>query len=99
MPWRKLYPYGYEEVVVSTVAIGLFQTVTEDVGGIAVQIQVGDNIIRYTVDGTTPTSSLGFVGLVGDNFLLNEYEAKQFKAIRQGAADGRVRSIYYKKGN
>ena len=45
--------------------------------------------VRWTIDGTTPTSSVGHLMEVGDQLILEGYEdIAKFKAIRTGGVSG-----------
>lgn len=54
------------------------------------------NGIRYTVDGTNPSLTLGHPVLGGAEILLEGYNAiKAFKAFRSGGADAIINVTYY----
>lgn len=75
-----------EVVTVSTVAVGL--TAATYLHAMSAVIQVQDQPIRWRIDGTAPTSSVGFVAGEGAEIFLDCYnEIVNFKAIR-GTADG-----------
>jgi len=46
-------------------------------------LQVGVDSIYYTLDGTTPSASVGFLATAGDYIFLDSYQkVKEFRAIR-----------------
>lgn len=56
-------------------------------------LEKGD--VRYTYDGTTPTSTFGHYLLVGDNITLkNESQIKSFKAVRIANGNGLISVTY-----
>ena len=51
-------------------------------------ISIESNPIRYTVDGSLPTASVGHLASAGDIIKLDSFsEVFEFQTIRQGAAD------------
>jgi hypothetical protein len=55
---------------------------------------VGADQIYYTLDGSTPSSTVGFVADPGDTIFLPTYQQlKEFKAIRV-AADSSVEALF-----
>lgn len=95
-------PGDYEEVVVSTTAIGLTALKINPGGTFpdkrkAVIIVVSAQPISFRIDGTDPTSSVGIPAATGDIIkLFGEQTLKQFKAIRSGASDATLRVTYFK---
>jgi hypothetical protein len=53
--------------------------------------------IRYTVDGkTTPTTTVGHLGEIGDIVtILGEHDIENFKAIRVGAVSAVIQPTYF----
>jgi len=52
--------------------------------------------IRFTVDGSTPTSTVGFLVEIGDIVTINgEGDIKKFRAIRTGGTDAIIQPIYF----
>lgn len=57
----------------------------------AAVLQVFTSAIYWTIDGSTPSSTVGFDSGVGDYIYLDSFQKlKNFKAIRQAAPDGAV---------
>ena len=54
-----------------------------------------DAEIRYTVDGTAPTTTVGHKLDVGDRLILEGNEVPQFKAIRTGGVSGALKYTMY----
>jgi len=82
---------GYQQLTVAATAVAL----TVPAGSVRAVIGVEDQPLRYTVDGTTPTSSLGFNAKADVVFELNGNTVlKAFKAIRTGGTSA-VLSIHY----
>ena len=81
---------GYEAITVSNVAIGFTSTeripTSGDFLGQACQevfCTLETDQIRFTLDGTTPTSTIGHLLNQGQNLTLrNPSDIKNFKAIR-----------------
>lgn len=86
-------PLPFESVTVSSAAVGI----TTRPGGSGMKasaalIEVESNPIRYRVDGTNPTSSVGILIQAGGVIELHDWgEVKNFKAIRQGGSDATLR--------
>lgn len=92
--------YDHEQITVSTTAVGFTATKYRPTSADArratkVVVTVDPtNPIRYTLDGTTPTSSVGHYA-VATQFVLEGYDnIKNFKAIRQGASDAGVAASF-----
>ena len=52
--------------------------------------------IRFTVDGSTPTTTVGFLAQIGDIVTINgEGDIKNFRAIRTGATDATIQPVYF----
>ena len=96
--WSRLYCYDYEELVVSTSAVGLTSSklIPSGKNCFLVMVRLGDgaNGINCRIDGTNPTSS---VGIQGDHlwYPLNFNEAEKFKTIRSGGVDSKVSAAFY----
>lgn len=90
--------FAYEAVTVSNSAIGLTKA-TYDPGqehqkAIRALITVETANMRYTYDGTTPTSTVGHLVGNGDVVTLNGYgNIKRFKAIRTDS-DASIKVTY-----
>lgn len=97
-----LIPGAYEEVTVSTAAIGL-TALTLNPGGTypdkikGALIVVSAQPINFRIDGTDPTSAIGIPLVAGDILkIFGAQTLKQFKAIRSGASDAVLRVTYFK---
>ena len=79
----------FEMVTVSDSAIGITSTVMDD--GFLPQvalIKVEDQPIRWTMDGTTPTTTVGHAAVAGDEIeLISRDQVVKFRAIKSGATD------------
>lgn len=76
-----------EVKTVSGTAVGL--TAATYVHAVSAVIQVQAEPIRWRIDGTDPTGSVGFIAPAGSEIYLDAYnEIANFKAIKDGAADG-----------
>ncbi len=85
----------YEDLTVGTGAAGFATTFTgsgENLKTSFVTLDTAD--IRYTVDGTTPTATSGHAMVVGDKLWLGYKEMRNFKAIRSGGSDGKIRATH-----
>ena len=87
--WRST---GRQQLTVSTNVVTL--TVPAETAGAL--IYVGSNPVRFTLDGTAPTSSLGIALSAGDFIDLTDPDADYgallaaMKLIRSGASDATV---------
>lgn len=97
-----LRPTGYEAVTVDNTAGGVPLTTSKYwasskiVSDYAIVILEAAPI-RFTVDGTTVTSSAGMPLLPYQSFVLRTFdELKNFRAIRIGDASGSLKVTYYK---
>ncbi len=84
-------PLDFEEISVADTAIGF----TAPAGAVRAVCGVETQPIRYRVDGTDPTSSVGFLVKADETFEIVGPEAiKKFKAIRDDSS-GKLNVIYY----
>jgi len=85
---------NYEEITVSTTAIGITDTLLRkgaNSAEVAFMTLEGANI-RFTVDGTTPTTTKGHQLVNGQNLTLsNSSDIGNFRAIRDNAVDATLR--------
>jgi len=82
---------GYQQVTVSTVAIGL----TVPAGTVRAVFGVEDQSLRYRVDGTVPTASVGVLAKADASFeLYGRTVLTAFKTIRVDGTDS-VLSVHY----
>lgn len=97
-------PFAHETIDVSTTA----KTLTANTyapsacalnGACAVQAFItGDTAdVRFCLDGTVPTSSTCHPGPTGFSLMICEAGLAKFQAIREDAADAKLRVTYYRK--
>src|SRR3990167_10304574 len=83
---------NHESVTVSSTAIGIASTVSlsgETIRGQRALITCEDAQIRYTTDGTTPTTTVGHLLEAGQSIEVIGYaDIDAFQAIRTGGTDG-----------
>ena len=91
--------YGTESITVSSTSIGFTDaTINPErrIKPIKAIFVVEAAQIRFTVDGSTPTSSVGFLAEIGDIVTINgEHDVEKFRAIRTGATDATIQPIYF----
>lgn len=76
---------NFSSIVVSTLVVNLG---ISRLSNNRATITVETNPIRFTLDGSAPTASLGHLASAGDIIeLQSAEEVREFQAIRQGAAD------------
>lgn len=90
--WQYL---AFEQITVAATAIGITATVIQPGGsGTQPQATVGScrletAQVRYTVNGTTPTTTVGTQLEIGDTVILNGTDIlRLFRAIRTGGTSG-----------
>ena len=82
---------GFHSVTVSTTAVGITTTASNNILPAAAEIRVEDEAIRYCVDGTTATQAVGQIAEPGDViYLKNRGEVTAFSAIRKDLADAEL---------
>lgn len=99
---------GFEQVTVSTTAIGCttakIRTNTstgvtkQDARAILATVEgtAGTNDIRWTCDGTTPTTDVGHVLKAGQSLIVRGLgNITNFRMIRDGASDAIVSITYF----
>lgn len=85
-------PLGYEQVTVSSTALGL----TVPAGAERAVFGVEAQPLRYTTDGTIPTASLGFLVKADVSFEIYGSKAlRDFLAIKDDATDAILNVNYY----
>ena len=91
--------YDTESITVSNTAIGFTSATisperkTKPIKAVFV---VETAQIRFTVDGTAPTTTVGFLAEIGDIVTINgEHDIKKFRAIRTGSTDATIQPIYF----
>ena len=100
-----LRPTGFEVITVDATAGGKGFTVTKYYTAASSKIISDYAIIvnetakiRFTVDGTTVTASVGTPLQINQGWILETYEElKNFKAIRTGDTSGSLNVIFYKR--
>lgn len=86
-------PAGYQQLTVSTTAVGL--TVPSGAGRAVIVVEAQP--IRYRDDGTAPTASVGMLCAAALRFDIESRESLlAFRAIRQGGVDAVLSISYYK---
>lgn len=94
----KYNPVDFETITVSTSAIGLTPTKVDP--GTSQKrkrafISVENNRIRFTFDGTTPTSTVGHILVPTQTFLFEGfYQLNQLQFIRVDSADAIIQVSY-----
>lgn len=84
-------PLAYEQITVSTAV----KTLTVPKGAVRAVFGVEGQSLRFRLDGTDPTSSVGFLAKADKTFELYGKEAlKAFEAIRVDGSDS-VLSVQY----
>lgn len=59
-------------------------------------VQVVDQPINFTLDGTAPTTTLGYLAVATDHIHLNSFqEIQNFKAIKNGVTDANLEVTYF----
>lgn len=95
--WGDLVPTTRQDLTVANNAVTQL-TVPSNAVGIFVQIETQN--IRYTVDGTTPsTNSPGGPGMLmfdGDRFQMNWSQATALKMIADSATNVNVHAQYFR---
>jgi len=92
-PKTYVKPCGYEQITVSSTAVGL----TVPKGASRAIVTVEAQPLRYRDDGTDPSSTVGVLCQANLRFELeSRYSMLAFKAIRQGGTDAVLSVSYYK---
>ena len=89
-------PISQESLTVGDVAVGLIATTAKGISPAAAECNVGEGIIRYCADGTSPTAEgTGLLKRVGDTFFLkNRGEVTSFLAISEDGEGARVDATF-----
>lgn len=96
----RLDPYDYEQVTVSTSAVGLTAAkVTPTTGHPAeyVELTVEDNDVRCTVDGTTPTATVGHLVKKDTRLALVDHAVIAALRCIRVSADAKVSVTFYRR--
>lgn len=90
--------YDTESITVSSTAIGFDAAIYDKGDGnkpVKVVFVVETDQIRFTVDGTTPTTSVGLLAEIGDIVTIRSFHDVQvFKAIRI-TTDATIQPVYF----
>ena len=97
---------GFEEISVDATAIGFTQAEWRSAPGLNARSAyvavvtltgtAGTNDIRWTVDGTTPTGTLGHILVAGDSLIIKGTgNITKFRAIKDGATAGTISVSYF----
>ena len=87
-----LAPAGYQQITVSTTAVGL----TVPAGTRMAIAVIEDQPLRYRDDGTDPTATVGTVIKADNSISICGSALGAFKAIRDGGTDAVLSVNYYK---
>ena len=91
--------YDTESITVSNTAIGFTSGSIEPGDGTIpykATFTVETAQIRFTMDGTTPTSSIGFLAQIGDVITINgQSDIRAFRAIRVTSTDATIQPVYF----
>ena len=95
--------YAYEAITVANASIGFTETnYNPALGQTTLRAErafftVETAAIRYTIDGTTPTTTVGHLLSSGDIVLIDGYEnIANFRAIRTGGTSASIKVTYMK---
>lgn len=84
----------FEQITVANTAIGFTAAKIDPVGGPQMNVascRLETAEVRFSYDGTTPTSSVGTLLEIGDVFYIAGHDQLlQFRAIRTGASSGQL---------
>ncbi len=97
---RILSAYGHEGLTVTsgavvTFTVGTYMTTTYHPKGAFVTVETND--VRFTVDGTTPTSTVGHLLSDKDTVELWGQDVQNFKVIAPGS-NATIHVSYYGEG-
>jgi hypothetical protein len=96
----RLTPFAFEEITVSTAAIGFTAATFKPSGqtpAAYAYVTVETNGIRWRTDGSDPTSSVGHALAAGGTLeLAGKTELTNFRAIRSGGADAALKVTFYR---
>ena len=85
-------PKGYQQLTVSTTAVGL----TVPVGATRAVVKVIAQPVRYRDDGTAPTSAAGYPLVANETFEVDGISTLgAAKFIRSAASDATLEILYY----
>ena len=93
--------YAHESITVANTAIGFTAATMKPASGerpdkIVFVIETAQ--MRYTLDGTAPTTALGLLGEIGDIVVIEgEANANAFQAIRTGGTSAVIQPQYFSR--
>jgi hypothetical protein len=90
-------PVGYQQLTVSSTAVGLTVPIEGGVAANLALIRVATAAVRWRDDGTNPTASVG-MPLAVDDTLVYDGQLVAAKFIRKDAADATLDIAYYRAG-
>lgn len=92
----KYIPFDYETITVASLAIGFTASkLASSPKPKKVFVSVETARIRYRIDGTDPTSTVGHILDPMDTLVLEGFsQLNNFKAIRTGATSGTLQVTY-----
>lgn len=90
---------AFEQITVANTAIGFTTASIEPAGqpqAVTAQCRLRTAQISFTVDGTTPTSSVGTLWEVGEERRFHGHDVLvKFRSIRTGATSGQLDCTYW----
>lgn len=91
--------FAYEAITVSTTAVGFTAATFAPSNAreaVAAMFTVESNPVRYRYDGTAPTATEGHRAVAANDpiIIYGRQNIRNFKSIREGAADATVRVTY-----
>ena len=90
---------GHESITVDNTAGGVALTAATIVGSNIALLTIEDAPMRYTVNGTAPTTTVGHLVQPGDVIKLgSEDEMRKFRAIRTGGVSAVIKASYGQGG-
>lgn len=95
---KGIEPLDKEEVTVGNSAVGFNSAIVQQAAGNAavVVVTIEDDSIRYWVDGSTPTTSSGHLGLADSAFTICGLNSiKNFLAIRV-TTDAEIKASFFR---
>ena len=88
-------PVGYEQLTVGVSAVGLASIPLNANRAIIV---VEDATIRWRIDGTNPTNTVGTKSFINSTIILeSRTQITNFKAIRTGSTSSKLSVMYFER--
>jgi hypothetical protein len=93
--------FAYEALTVAdtakTLTAATYQNATNQAVSALLSLETAE--IRYTLDGTVPTTAVGHIMSAGQSMtLVNQHQLANFQAIRTGGTSGALKVTYFRKG-